>query len=59
MPFSDLDRAWERAQNNGRKSIPFSEIDPTFRIWPNRHGILLPYLDALQLDLERHPWADE
>lgn len=59
MPFCDLDRAWKRAQDNGRKSIPFDEIDTTLRIWPNRHGILLPYLDTLQIDLERHPWAQE
>ena len=26
MPFCDLDRAWKRAQDNGRKSIPFEEI---------------------------------
>ena len=59
MPFSDLDRAWKRAQDGGRKSVPFEEIDTDLRIWPNRHGILLPYLDALQTDLERHSWADE
>ena len=59
MPFSDLDRAWKRAQDGGRKSVPFEEIDTDLRIWPNRHGILLPYLDALQTDLGRHSWADE
>ncbi len=59
MPFCDLDRAWQRAQDGGRKSIPFDEIDQDFRIWPNHHGVLLPYLDALQIDLDRHPWAQE
>ena len=59
MPFCDLDRAWQRAQDGGRKSVPFEEIDTTLRIWPNRHGILLPYLDTLQIDLDRHPWAQE
>ena len=59
MPFSGLDRAWKRAQDGGRKSIPFDEIDTGLRIWPNRHGILLPYLDAIQADLERHSWANE
>ncbi len=59
MPFCDLDRAWQRAQDGGRKSVPFEEIDTTLRIWPNRHGILVPYLDALQTDLDRHPWAQE
>ena len=59
MPFLDLDRAWQRSQSGGRKSVPFEEIDTTLRIWPNKHGILLPYLDALQIDLDRHPWAQE
>lgn len=52
LPFRDLKRAWERMENGGRKSIPFPEIDQNYRIWPNRHGILLPYLDMIQLDLE-------
>ena len=58
MPFCDVDRAWQRAQNGGRKSVPFDEIDTRLRIYPNQHGILLPYLDALQIDLERHDWPD-
>ena len=59
MPFADLDRAWQRAQNGGRKSVPFDEIDTDLRIWPNRHGILLPFLDTLKMDLERHDWAED
>ena len=35
MPF------WDRAQEGGRKSVRFEEIDTQLRIWPNRHGILL------------------
>ena len=58
MPFCDVERAWQRAQNGGRKSVPFDEIDTRLRIYPNQHGILLPYLDALQIDLERHDWPD-
>lgn len=54
MPFRDVERAWERAQSGGRKSIPFSEVDTTFQIHQNTHGILLPYLDALAKDLEFH-----
>ena len=59
MPFSDLERAWNRAQEGGRKSVPFDEIDTDLRIIPNQHGILLPFLDALQTDLERHDWAND
>jgi len=55
LPFADLKRFWDRAQEGGRKSFRFEEIDAQFRIRPNRHGILIPYLDALQLDLERRP----
>lgn len=58
MPFCDVDRAWQRAAAGGRKSVPFDEIDKDLRIYPNRHGILLPYLDALQIDLDRHDWPE-
>ena len=59
MPFADLERFWDRAQEGGRKSVRFEEIDAQLRIWPNRHGILLPYLDAVAMDLERHDWAQD
>ena len=58
MPFRDVERAWERAQNGGRKSIPFEEVDTSFRIFQNTHGILLPYLDMVARDLEFHDWAE-
>ena len=58
MPFRDVERAWERAQNGGRKSIPFDELDTSFRIFQNTHGILLPYLDMVARDLEFHDWAE-
>ena len=45
--------------NGGRKSVPFDEIDTDLRIWPNRHGILLPFLDTLQMDLDRHDRAED
>ena len=54
MPFKDIERAWERAQNGGRKSIPFDEIDTSLRVEQNKHGFLLPYLDMLAVDIERH-----
>ena len=43
---------WERAKNGGRKSFRFDELNPEFRI-PKKHGILVPYLDMLNLDLEQ------
>lgn len=59
MPFCDLERAWKRAQDGGRKSVPFSEIDAALRILPNKHGILLPYLDQVAMDLARHDWPED
>ena len=49
--FRDLMRFWERAGNGGRKSFLFDELDDRFFL--KKHaGVLVPYLDALQLDLE-------
>ena len=59
MPFADLDRAWQRAACGGRKSIPFEEIDKQLRIIPNQHGILLPFLETLQMDLDRRGSEDD
>ena len=35
-----------------RKSFRYEELDPQFFL-PKKHGILVPYLDMLQLDLEK------
>ena len=43
---------WKRAKDGGRKSFRFDELDPKFEI-PRKHGILVPYLDMLSLDLEQ------
>lgn len=43
---------WKRAKDGGRKSFRFDELDPKFEI-PKKHGILVPYLDMLSLDLEQ------
>ncbi len=52
MPFCDVKRFWDRGKNGGRKSFRFEEIDQDFRIRRDR-GILVPYLDAIQTDLDR------
>lgn len=52
MPYEDMRRFWDRARGGGRKSFRFEEIDQSFRIQQG-HGVLVPYLDALQLDLDR------
>ena len=43
---------WKRAKDGGRKSFRFEELDPKFEM-PKKHGILVPYLDMLNLDLEQ------
>ena len=52
MPYDHMRRFWDRAAGGGRKSFRFEEVDQSFRIRQN-HGVLVPYLEALQLDLER------
>ena len=42
---------WNRAQEGGRKSFRYEELNPAY-ILPRRHGILVPYLDILQQDLD-------
>lgn len=51
LPFEMLDFFWQRAQTGGRKSFRFEELNPEY-ILPKKHGILVPYLDALQKDLD-------
>ena len=43
---------WKRAKEGGRKSFRFEELDPKFEM-PKKHGVLVPYLDMLNLDLEQ------
>ena len=43
---------WNRAKNGGRKSFRFDELDPKFEM-PKKHGVLVPYLDMLNIDLEQ------
>ena len=51
IPFEMLDFFWQRAKDGGRKSFRFDELNPDY-ILPKKHGILVPYLDALQKDLD-------
>ena len=52
MPFSEIQRFWERAQNGGRKSIRYEELNPVY-FMKLKNGCYVPYLDALQMDLEQ------
>ena len=51
IPFEMLDFFWQRAKDGGRKSFRFEELNPDY-ILPKKHGILVPYLDTLQKDLD-------
>lgn len=52
LPYADMRRFWDRAQEGGRKSFRYEELDQAFRIVP-AGGILVPYLEAMQRDLDR------
>lgn len=51
MRFAELCRFWNRAKEGGRKSFRFDELDSRFFLEFLR-GCYVPYLDAMNLDLE-------
>ena len=51
LRFWELLRFWERAKEGGRKSFRYEELDPAFFL-PKIPGVLVPYLDGMQKDLE-------
>ena len=51
LPYEMLRFFWDRAMEGGRKSFRFEELNPAY-VLPKKHGVLVPYLDALQRDLE-------
>ena len=51
LPYEMLRFFWDRAQNGGRKSFRFDELNLEYTL-PKKHGILVPYLDILQKDLD-------
>ena len=52
LQFSVLKKFWERKEQGGRKSFRYEELDPSF-ILHTKGGLLVPYLDGIQKDLER------
>lgn len=42
---------WQRAKSGGRKSFRYDELDPEF-FFTSASGLLIPYLDTLQKDLD-------
>lgn len=51
VPFSDIMMFWERAQNGGRKSFIYEEVNKEFKI-RSHSGIMVHYLEMLQKDLD-------
>lgn len=51
LPYEMLRFFWDRAKEGGRKSFRYEELNPAY-VLPKKHGILVPYLDMLQKDLE-------
>lgn len=51
LPYSHMMNFWNRAQEGGRKSFRYEELDQNYYIEP-KNGILVPYLEALQRDLD-------
>ena len=47
LPYEMLRFFWDRAQEGGRKSFRFEELNPEYII-PKHQGILVPYLDILK-----------
>ena len=52
LPYRHLMRFWERSERGEKKSFQYEELDPGFFL-PVRPGILVPYLEGVQLDLLR------
>jgi recombination protein U len=51
LPYAHMMRFWNRAQEGGRKSFRYEELDQNYYIAP-KNGILVPYLETLQRDLD-------
>lgn len=51
MPFIEIEKFWNRAKEGGRKSFRFEELNPAYFL-ELKNGCFVPYLDAIQLDLD-------
>ena len=51
LNFKQLQSFWNRAKEGGRKSFRYDELDSSYFL-PKVDGILVPYLNTLQKDLE-------
>ena len=51
MPFEEINKFWKRAQEGGRKSVRYEELNPKY-FMTLKNGCYVPYLDAIQKDLD-------
>ncbi len=51
LRFEKLMEFWNRAIEGGRKSFRYEELEPSYFL-SSKGGILIPYLEAMQRDLE-------
>lgn len=51
LTFSLLKKFWQRKEAGGRKSFRYEELETEFFL-PYRGGVLIPYLEGIQLDLK-------
>ena len=51
LPYAHLRYFWDRAKEGGRKSFRYDELNPEYFL-PKKQGILVPYLDMIQKDLD-------
>ena len=58
LPYEMLRFFWDRAQEGGRKSFRYEELNPAY-VLPKIHGIMVPYLEGLKIDLEDREASEE
>lgn len=51
LRYEKLMEFWNRAEEGGRKSFRYDELEPEF-FFSSRGGVLVPYLEPMQKDLE-------
>ena len=51
LTYRQLKYFWNRAEDGGRKSFRYDELDPDFFL-KEVPGVLIPYLDTMQIDLD-------
>lgn len=54
LTYDHLRFFWDRALVGGRKSFRYEELNPEYFL-PKKSGVLVPYLDMLQKDLNDRP----